>query len=189
MTTDWGSVLGFNWAYHHQDRIAGLVFSEFLRPFPEFLPGFEIFRAFRDPEMGPKLLILENAFIEKVLPAGIVRGLTQVEHDYYRGPFLKEEDRQPIYRFPNEIPIEGQPADVWRIVETYHEWLLESGLPKLFFWAEPGKIVSVEMAKWYMERLKNVKGVNVGAGIHDIQEDQPHKMGSEIVGWLDEVEI
>jgi haloalkane dehalogenase len=78
---------------------------------------------------------------------------------------------------------------VWRIVETYHEWLLESGLPKLFFWAEPGKIVSEEMAGWYMERLKNVRGVNVGAGIHDIQEDQPHKMGSEISGWLDEVEL
>ncbi|KAF4624768.1 hypothetical protein G7Y89_g13399 [Cudoniella acicularis] len=31
---DWGSALGFNWACLNPNRVAGLVFSEFLRPFP-----------------------------------------------------------------------------------------------------------------------------------------------------------
>ncbi|UKZ51234.1 hypothetical protein TrVGV298_004992 [Trichoderma virens] len=31
---DCGSALGFDWAFRHQNRVAGLVFMEFMRPFP-----------------------------------------------------------------------------------------------------------------------------------------------------------
>jgi len=73
---------------------------------------------------------------------------------------------------------------VYKVVETYYKWVLENDIPKLFFWGEPGRIVTEEKAKWYIKRLKNVKGMSIGQGLHYLQEDQPHKIGTEILAWL-----
>jgi haloalkane dehalogenase len=49
--------------------------------------------------------------------------------------------------------------------------------------------VTEEKAKWYLDRLKNVKGVYVGQGRHFLQEDHPHQIGNEIAGWIDGVQF
>ena len=113
---DWGSILGFDWARQHQDRVAGLAFMEFGRPwrtwaeFPE--NGREVFQALRSPEKGRQMCIDDNFFIEQFLPSAIVRKLSEVEMDHYRAPFLDPADREPLYRFPNDAPIAGDPAEV-----------------------------------------------------------------------------
>jgi hypothetical protein len=48
----------------------------------------------------------------------------------YRRPFVSPDDREPIYRFPNEVPIAGTPSDVYAMAVAYHEWLLETETPK-----------------------------------------------------------
>jgi haloalkane dehalogenase len=190
---DWGSALGFDWAYRHKGRVAGFAFMELVRPFPtwdEAAKGkAETFNAFRDPALGRKLIIEQNAFINVMLPRGSVRTLTSIEKEYYAAPYQDEKSREPLFRWPNEIPIEGHPADVYERVEQYHDWLLQNDIPKLFFWATPGRIVSEEKAKWYLETLKNVKGVFVGRGVHFLQEDHPHQIGEEIFGWIDSVQF
>jgi haloalkane dehalogenase len=40
-----------------------------------------------------------------------------------------------------ELPIEGQPEDVVRIVESYAKWLSTNKIPKLFIDADPGALV------------------------------------------------
>ncbi|KUJ13081.1 alpha/beta-hydrolase, partial [Mollisia scopiformis] len=182
---DWGSALGFHWASHHQDRVAGLAFMEFIRPFPAWddagkSQAVETFKAFRTPVVGRKLLIEDNLFVKAILPKGVVRELTEAEKTYYESPFLDEKSREPVYRWPNEIPIEGSPADVYDIAEKYHSWLLDSEVPKLMFWATPGTFVREEQAQWYMENLKNVRGVFLGKGTHYLQEDHPHRIGQEV---------
>jgi haloalkane dehalogenase len=87
-------------------------------------------------------------------------------------------------RVPNELPIEGKPADVWAIFQKFHEWLLVSEVPKLFLWARRGRLVTEEKAAWYLEHLKNVKGVCVGTGLHFLEEDHPHSLGMEIESWI-----
>lgn len=82
------------------------------------------------------------------------------------------------------MPIEGTPPDVVKIVEKYHEWLLDSKIPKLFFWASPGGLISETAPEWYTSRLKNVCSVGIGPGVHYIQEDNPHLIGHEIAEWL-----
>ena len=76
---DWGSALGLDWARRHEDRVRGLVLMEFILPIPTWLDidpaGAEAFRGFRS-EQGRKLLIDENRFIERNLPGGVVRKLT-----------------------------------------------------------------------------------------------------------------
>jgi len=83
----------------------------------------------------------ENLFVERVLPGSVLRPLSQEEVGSYRRPFPTPEDRLPVLAWPREIPIEGQPEDVHRIVEDYARWLRESTVPKLLINAEPGAIL------------------------------------------------
>jgi haloalkane dehalogenase len=184
---DWGSALGLDWARRHEERVRGLALMEFIWPIPTWLDvapeGAEAFRAFRS-DQGRKLLVEENRFIEQVLPAGVVRELTDEEMQAYREPFLDPSSREPLYRFPNELPIAGAPADTWAMAEAYHAWLLETETPKLFFWAEPGSIISPARAAWLQARLQVCKSVRLGPGRHFVQEDHADLIGSQIAEWL-----
>jgi haloalkane dehalogenase len=189
---DWGSALGFDWAFQHQDRILGLAFFESLRPFPTWDsmvtgPQQELFRKFRDPVKGRKLIVDENFFIDIHMRKGQFRQLSDKEMDYYSRPYQEKSSREPIFRWPNEIPIEGKPADVAERMERYHEWLLSCDVPKLFFWATPGRVVSEEKAHWYLGNLRNVKGVYVGQGMHYLQEDHPSLIGESIAAWKEDM--
>ena len=151
---DWGSALGFHWARHNSHRILGLVFMEFIPPMSAWenlekgsvASGFQAFRG--PPEVGRKLIIENNVFVESVLPGGVVRGLTEKEMEQYRALFLEPSSREPLYRWTNEVLIQGIPADVYAIAEAYHAWLLESEVPNLFFWATPGVVIGEELADW-----------------------------------------
>ncbi|KAM6506966.1 hypothetical protein FALCPG4_018778 [Fusarium falciforme] len=142
------------------------------------------FRAFRDPKLGRELLIDQNLFIEKVLPLSIVRQLSEEEMTHYRRPFLEKSSREPVWRFPNEIPIAGEPADGWEKAQKYMTWLFQTDLPKLYFWATPGGTITEDKTKEYIQQLRNTKSVHLGPGIHFVQEDHPHAIGHEIAQWL-----
>ena len=101
----------------------------------------------------------------------------------YRQPFLNPRDREPIYRFPNELPIAGTPVDVYAMAQAYHDWLLDADTPKLLFWADPGALVSPERAAWYGAHLKACRVVPLGAGLHYLQEDHPDVIGRAIADW------
>ena len=160
---------------------------EFIYPIPTWLDidprGAEAFRGFRS-DRGRNLLIEENRFIEQVLPHGVARGLTDEEMQAYREPFLDPDSREPLYRFPNELPIAGAPADIWAMAEAYYAWLLETETPKLLFWADPGAFISPARAAALQARLTNCSSVPLGPGRHFVQEDHADLIGSEIAGWL-----
>jgi haloalkane dehalogenase len=185
---DWGSALGLDWARRHSARIRGLALMEFVRPMPTWLDlgpqAYEFLRAFRDPVMGRKLIIDDNAFIEKGLPDGVVRELSPEEMTEYRRPFLAPKDREPIYRFPNELPIAGAPSDVYAMATAYHDWLLETETPKILFHAAPGIFIPPASAAFYREYLKSCRVVDLGKGYHYLQEDHPDTIGKEIAAWL-----
>ncbi len=71
---DWGTALAFHLAARRPEFARGLAFMEFIRPIPswdEFIRGNlkrEIFRKFRTPGEGEKLILEENAFVERILP-------------------------------------------------------------------------------------------------------------------------
>jgi haloalkane dehalogenase len=185
---DWGSALGLDWARRNEKRVRGIVLMEFITPVPTWQDmdqgAADLFKSFRDPITGRRLLIDENAFIEVVLPRSIVRALSNEEMDAYRRPFLDPAAREPVYQFPNELPIAGEPAATYAMATAYHAWLLETEIPKLFFWADPGALVSPARAVWYEKRLKVCRTIALGAGLHFVQEDHPDRIGSEIAAWL-----
>jgi haloalkane dehalogenase len=183
---DWGSALGFDWAYRNRDRVNGLAYMEaIVRPltwedWPE--AARQIFQAFRS-SAGEQMVLERNVFVERVLPASVIRELSDVEMAVYRRPFEQPgESRRPTLTWPREIPIEGQPADVTEIVERYGRWLSEVSVPKLFVNAEPGAILTGRQ-RGFCRTWPNQTEVTV-KGIHFIQEDSPDEIGTAVADWF-----
>ena len=187
---DWGSALGFHWARRHPERVAGVVYMEaVVRPlsWSEWPgPAREFFRALRSPA-GEAMILERNLFVERILPASVVRGLGEAEMAAYRRPFARPgESRRPTLTWPRQIPIDGEPADVAAIADSYAAWLSESAAPKLFVNAEPGTIL-VGAQREFCRAWPNQTEVTV-AGTHFIQEDSPHEIGAALAAFLDRLD-
>jgi len=183
---DWGSALGFHWAKNHPGSVKGIAYMEgIVRPvnwtdWPESARG--IFQAFRS-EKGEDLILSRNMFVEGVLPSAVIRDLTEDEMAHYRAPFSNPDDRQPTLNWPRQIPIDGEPAEMVRLVEEYGAFMEGStGLPKLFINAEPGSIL-VGPQREYCRSWPNQSEVTV-KGNHFIQEDSPEEIGQAVAAWL-----
>jgi haloalkane dehalogenase len=188
---DWGSVLAFHLAARKPEFVRGLAFMEFIYPLPTWndfpAAAVDFFKKVRTPGVGEKMIFDENAFVEQLLPDAIVRKLTEAEMAVYRAPFSTREPRRPMWRFPNELPIEREPGDVYSMVEEAHRALAQSSYPKLLFVGEPGGLVTPAFAESFANGLKNCKVVHIGPGIHYLEEDNPAAIGSGIHDWLAEL--
>ena len=182
---DWGSGLGFDWARRHPDAVKGIAYMEAIVA-PTTWDAFpaaaaDIFKAFRSPE-GDKLALDDNLFVEAILPGAIQRQLADEEMAEYRRPFAEPgEGRRPTLTWPRQIPIEGEPVDVTEIVEAYGDWLASSPVPKLFVNAEPGALVTGRFRD-LCRTFPNQTEVTV-SGIHFVQEDSPHEIGTAVATW------
>lgn len=186
---DWGSALGFDWANRHRGWVKGIAYMEaIVRPitwdeWPQDARRF--FEGLRSPA-GDEMILDRNLFIERVLPASIIRELTAEEMDEHRTPFLQAgEARRSMLTWAREIPIDGEPADVHRIVDGYSKWLSQSDVPKLFINADPGSIL-VGAQREFCRTWPNQTEVTVD-GIHFIQEDSPEEIGRAIAEWYEQL--
>ena len=181
---DWGSALGFNWAYEHQESVKGVCYMEAIvkkiswEDWPK--DAKSIFQGFRS-DAGEDLILKKNLFIEGVLPNAIIRNLTETEMDIYRKPFLKEIDRRPTLDWPRQIPINNEPEDVCKIVDDYSSWMSINEIPKLFINADPGSILTGKQRE-FCRKWKNQQELTV-KGNHFIQEDSPNEIGEAISKW------
>jgi haloalkane dehalogenase len=183
---DWGTALAFDLAARRPDLVTGLAFMEFIRPmaswadFHQSEAARETFRQFRTPSVGEEMILQGNAFVERILPASIVRTLSAEEMDVYRAPFPTPQSRIPTWRLPNELPIAGQPADVWERLTAAHAALRASAYPKVLFAGDPGALVSPDFARTFAAGLKGCRLVMLGAGKHYLQEDHPQAIAREV---------
>lgn len=189
---DWGSGLGFHYAHQHPDNVKGIAFMEaMIRPlqWKDFPGNFGIaFRLMRAPGIGWLMLSLGNMFLTQILPASIVRKLTPEEKAVYGKPYQTIRSRRPVRQWPREIPINGTPHDMQEIIGGYNAWLQKTEIPKLLFYAQPGGLVQEELVAWCEANLPNIKTVDIGPGLHFIQEDNPHLIGLELAVWIAEDE-
>jgi len=187
---DWGSGLGFHWANRHRDRVQGIVYMEaIVKPmswdeWPEAARA--IFEALRS-EAGEEMVLEKNVFVERSLPASVLRGLTDEEMDVYRKPYLEQgESRRPTLTWPRQIPLDGEPADVVEIVSAYGDWLASSDSPpKLFIDADPGTIL-IDKQREFCRSWPNQEEIQV-KGLHFIQEDAPKEIGQAVKRFVEKV--
>lgn len=186
---DWGSALGFHWAYLQRDdpdAVKGIVFMEaMVRPFNSSIrPQVKEFKMLFETKESERLVLEQNYFVEQIMPTGIIRNLTEEEMNEWRRPFANPgEDRRPTFTFPNEIPVDGLPEATFRMVSDYSKWLVsDPKVKKLFLKAEPGQTVSQSEIE-FVRTWTNVKEVPI-KGRHFVQEDDPITIGDAIARWL-----
>ena len=183
---DWGSALAFDWAVRHPGSVRGIAYMEaIVTPLTwEDWPAVArpVFEAMRSPA-GEQIVLEKNVFVERILLASVLRGLTAGEMDEYRRPFRDPgEDRRPMLTWPRQIPLEGHPADVHSIVEGYAARLATWDVPKLFINADPGSIL-VGRAREVCRAWPSQTEVTV-PGIHFVQEDSADLIGTALADWL-----
>ncbi len=189
---DWGSGLGFHYANTHRDNIKGIAFMEaMVKPLTwKGMPSFSLqmaFRMMRAPGMGWLMLSVANMFVKKLLPDMIVRKLSKKEISYFEMPYPTISSRKSVRTWPLDVPIDGEPKYTYDVIKSYGEWLKETSVPKLFFYAHPGAIILKDTVDYIKSNFSNLKSVDIGQGLHFIQEDNPHQIGEEIAKWYQEL--
>lgn len=183
---DWGGALGLEWARRHPERVRGIAYMEaIVQPFKTDMShgqAADVFRAIRSPA-GEQMMLQDNMFIERRLPAAIQRTLSDEEMAAYRKPFLNAgEDRRPTLSWPRQIPISGDPADVAAVVEDNAAWFKQTDIPKLFVNADPGVLLTGR-AREFCRSFRNQTEVTV-KGLHFIQEDSPAEIGQALADFV-----
>jgi len=185
---DWGSALGFHWAKNNADSIRGVAYMEGIvapvtwEDWPESARG--IFQGFRS-EKGEDLILNRNMFVDAVLPSSVIRDLSEEEMGHYRAAFSTPDDRQPTLNWPRQLPIQGEPKHIVRMVMEYGEFMAQSRIPKLFINADPGSIL-VGPQREFCRSWPNQTEVTV-KGLHFIQEDSPAEIGQAVASWLNSI--
>lgn len=189
---DAGNV-GFSYAARNPENVRALVFFEtLLGPISALDDADPMLRDFftrlRDPEEGPRLVLEENIFIEQLLPELTVRPLTEPELNRYREPFPTPETRRPLLAWPNQLPIDGEPADAFALWTEFQPFLFTTPIPKLMLYVEPGFLLGPEAARPIEGAMRNLTSLRLGEGLHFIPEDLPQPLGDAIGGFLDDLE-
>jgi haloalkane dehalogenase len=197
---DWGSALGFDYAARHEDNVRGIMFYEaIIKPyttwaeFPKSDPNDQsraLFQQMRQGDrggLGWQLNVEQNVFIEQLLPSLLGVQLPAAEMAEYRKPFERPEWRVPIWRFPKEIPIEGDPADVVVTVGKYKAAMMRSNLPKLVIWSSEGKTLVAEHIAWLRSNFKNLTIVELRSGAHFFQESNINEFLEAFTEWFENV--
>jgi haloalkane dehalogenase len=189
---DWGTSLGFYYAMLNPSKVKAFVFFEaLLTPLPPLSQwpeaprkAFEVYRS----DKGWDAIVNENKFIENRLQEGIIRKLSETEMSHYREPYLNKKDRKPLWKWPNELPIDGKPEQVYKIQMDYLKYLTSSPVPKLFLYASPGVLNPKATVDWAEKNLPNLKTFLLGKGLHNLQEDLPLEINNAVTEWLTELE-
>ena len=141
-----------------------------------------VFQALRS-QAGEAMVLEHNLFVEELLPRQILRGLTEGEMAHYRRPFAEPgEGRRPTLTWPRQVPLDGEPAEVVKIMSSYAQWLTHSPVPKLFVNGEPGGIL-IGAPREFCRSWPAQTEVTV-RGIHFLQEDAPDEIGQAIADWM-----
>jgi len=175
---DWGGVLGFSWARRHPESVRGIAYMETIvapmewSDFPDRIR--DVFKSLRS-DAGEQMVLDQNLFVERILPMGVVQGLSDAAHAVYRAPFETREDRRVTLAWPRQLPIGSEPQDVVDIVGANEKWLSQSQVPKLFINSEPGALLTGRLRE-ICRGWPNQQEITV-VGQHFVQEDAPDTIG------------
>ena len=74
-----------------------------------------------------------------------------------------------------------------KAVDEYNKWLTETNIPKICFYADPGLLIPINEIPWIEENFPNITMVDLGKGIHFVQEDHPHEIGEALATWYQKI--
>ncbi len=188
---DWGGPLGMCYATHHPENVRGIALMETMLwdwAWKDFGKFKMVFKLFRSP-VGYFMLQVLNFFVNKILPGSVInkQHMTSEIMRHYREPFPTIKSRKAIRRFPQLIPIEGEPGESYEFIKKIEEKLFPIKSPVLWIKATPGAIITGE-TEYHLsalkEKLPQLEVKEFGPGLHYLQEDDPGKIAEMIVDWI-----
>jgi len=193
---DWGGPLGASYAVHHPENVRGITFMEtslWDARWKDFGKFKAVFKLFRSPA-GYLMLQVFNMFVKQILPNSVENKEHMGEEVMrrYREPFPTVKSRRAVRRFPQLIPIEGEPKESLEFIEDIERNL--GGLKGQVQWIKttPGAIITKE-TEYHLtalkEKLPRLVVKDFGPGLHYLQEDDPEKIVDLLVKWLREKEL
>lgn len=188
---DWGGALAQDWAARRgMGRVCGIALNEtFLRPmsWSEMTPlAHEFFTALRTPDLGEEMVLKQNLFIERNLPAHIP-GISEEVLDLYREPYPDPASRRPMLQWAREFPLDGEPADVVSRMVAYGTWMRQSAnVSKLLMTVTPAVgLGSPELIAWARDNSSSLRVENVGQAGHHAPEQLGPQIGQAVARWLE----
>ncbi len=187
----WGSVIGFDIAMRRPELFKGIAFIESqIRPMVDSsmvsLPMHEINALVNNIEEGKHLVMDSTYYVDQILPAGVLRHLTDEEMQEYRRPFLKPGSCKPIWQFLLDLPKGCRQTPVLDLITNYSEKLQHSDIPKLMMFAVPGFNTTIDTVQWAEQHLPNLTLVDIDEGLHYPQESNPELIASELKQWYED---
>jgi len=179
-----GGALGFDWARRHPNAVKGITYGEMLvhpsvgsEP-PERADLIKFCRS----EDGEKTILHSDFILDVFLKAGVLNPLpAQVEQEYRRPWTSLGELRRPTLTWVQEVPLLGQPSDVYEVIENYTSWLASSPVPKLLIVTTEGRFAGPNLE--FCRSWPNQSEVLVEAK-HFFQEDAPEAVGAAMRNWM-----
>ena len=101
MGHDWGGPIGLSVAAARAERVAGLVLGN-----TWFWPSdrrARTFSAVMSSRPMQRAILERNFFVERLIPSGVVRKLSDDEMEHYRGVQARPEDRRGVGELPRQI--------------------------------------------------------------------------------------
>lgn len=189
---DWGGGVGLDYAARNPRNVRAIAVMEaVVKPMRwemADMPTRYLFGRLRDPDDGFKIVAVDNYFVERMLPMMSGRRLTDEEMTVYRAPYPTVDSRKLIAQWPREIPFDDGPADNVERIGANYEWLKNSDVPVLALHASPGAIFQRDFMEELRAELPRMKVINIGSGMHYLQEVQPTLIGDSVAGWLESLE-
>lgn len=184
----WGSVVGLDYARRHEKNIKAVVFYEsHIQPTRDWkqlsLPVQQLASLLNRPGASYRAVVIQNYFIEKLLPNSVIRQLTDEEMAEYRKPFPTPESRKPLWQYVKDLPLGNGPEDVLQLIEKYSDWMTKTKMPKLMLYAIPGFMTTVDSVRWAKENLHNISIEPLDDALHLAQESVPKQFSEAIVRW------
>jgi haloalkane dehalogenase len=202
---DWGSILGFDYAATHPDRVKAIAFMEaavatppaeatYQPPLPvngesaeyDMAQFVALLTQIRQPGIGEAMILEQNLFLEGLVLPNFVGLLTEDEMNAYREPFAEGRSRLPMLQFPRNVPIDGAtPTDSVEMMMRYNQFLRsQEDLPKLLLHLSDGYLINRWDVEWMRQNFEDLTIHNMGPGGHFMQEYNPHGIGTAISIWM-----
>lgn len=185
----WGSVIGFAFAQQHPEKIRAMAFYESHLRAPQneemlSLPVQQLASLLAHDDASYTAVVEHDYLVEKLLPRGALTKLPEDAMHQYRQPFATVESRKPLWQYVLDLPLGKQSTDVSQLINSYSHWLQTTRIPKLLMYAWPGFITTMQTVSWAKEAFPALTSVDVGEGLHFIQESNPEAFCHAFLAWF-----
>lgn len=188
----WGSVIGFELARRHPDKIKAIAFYEsHIKPVSNWadlsLPVQQFAIMLQNKKAAHQAIVNQNYLVKRLLPSGVVNKLPEEVMDHYLAPFPTNESRRPLWQYVNDLPLGSGPDHVIDLIKNYSTWLATTTFPKLMLYAIPGFITTVDMLCWGRDHLQSLTLAPLEDVMHFAQESDPEGFSKALTDWYKEL--